>query len=101
MDKGKILLPVLSSGAIVLCAALYMFYNYCKCKEKSEKINVLSLFPEEKKVVNVFDIEDLAKDNAFCRCWRSKIFPYCDGSHNEHNQNSCDNVGPLIIKKSQ
>eukprot|EP01064_Diplonema_japonicum_P033144 TRINITY_DN6468_c1_g1_i1.p1 TRINITY_DN6468_c1_g1~~TRINITY_DN6468_c1_g1_i1.p1 ORF type:complete len:135 (+),score=43.41 TRINITY_DN6468_c1_g1_i1:52-456(+) len=34
-----------------------------------------------------------------CRCWKSKNFPYCDGSHNAHNKATGDNVGPLIIKK--
>jgi len=26
-------------------------------------------------------------------------FPYCDGTHNKHNQETGDNVGPLVIKK--
>jgi hypothetical protein len=26
-------------------------------------------------------------------------FPYCDGSHTEHNKETGDNVGPLIIAK--
>ena len=31
------------------------------------------------------------------RCWKSEKFPYCDGAHNKHNQETGDNVGPLII----
>ena len=34
------------------------------------------------------------------RCWKSKKFPYCDGSHAKHNSLTGDNVGPLIIKKA-
>ena len=34
------------------------------------------------------------------RCWKSKKFPYCDGSHAKHNAETGDNVGPLIVKKS-
>ena len=34
------------------------------------------------------------------RCWKSKKFPYCDGSHAKHNTVTGDNVGPLIVKKS-
>ena len=34
------------------------------------------------------------------RCWKSKKFPYCDGSHAKHNKETGDNTGPLIIKKS-
>lgn len=26
-------------------------------------------------------------------------FPYCDGAHAKHNEETGDNVGPLIIKK--
>ena len=26
-------------------------------------------------------------------------FPYCDGSHSKHNEETGDNVGPLIVKK--
>ena len=25
-------------------------------------------------------------------------FPYCDGSHNQHNTDTGDNIGPLILK---
>ena len=27
-------------------------------------------------------------------------FPYCDGSHNEHNKETGDNVGPIIVKRA-
>lgn len=66
---------------------------------------------------------------AYCRCWRSKTFPQCDGklvctcaltavrtvfyeifqlrvlmsnasgSHVAHNKEAGDNVGPLLVKK--
>ena len=50
------------------------------------------------------DIEDTvaASDKgvvAYCRCWRSEKFPYCDGSHAKHNKETGDNTGPLVIKK--
>ncbi|KAB0361371.1 hypothetical protein FD754_005527 [Muntiacus muntjak] len=51
------------------------------------------------KVVHAFDMEDLGDKAVYCRCWRSKKFPLCDGSHTKHNEESGDNVGPLIIKK--
>ncbi|KAH9516146.1 CDGSH iron-sulfur domain-containing protein 1, variant 2 [Dermatophagoides farinae] len=51
------------------------------------------------KVVHSFDIEDLDQKAVFCRCWKSEKFPYCDGTHNKHNELTGDNVGPLIIQK--
>ena len=50
------------------------------------------------------DIEDAvtASDKGvvtYCRCWRSKTFPMCDGSHVKHNKETGDNTGPLVIKK--
>jgi CDGSH-type Zn-finger protein len=32
-----------------------------------------------------------------CRCWRSKKFPMCDGSHAAYNKETGDNVGPLVV----
>lgn len=34
---------------------------------------------------------------AFCRCWKSKKFPLCDGSHREHNEKMGDKVGPVVV----
>lgn len=51
------------------------------------------------KVVHSFDMEDIGSKAVYCRCWKSKKFPYCDGAHTKHNEETGDNVGPLIIKK--
>ena len=32
-----------------------------------------------------------------CRCWLSKKFPICDGSHGPHNRATGDNVGPAVV----
>jgi len=37
------------------------------------------------------------KPVAFCRCWRSTKFPYCDGSHTQWNEQAKDNIGPLLV----
>jgi len=52
------------------------------------------------KVVDTVEIEDIGDKAVFCRCWKSKKFPYCDGSHAKHNELTGDNVAPLIVKKS-
>ncbi|XP_057314156.1 CDGSH iron-sulfur domain-containing protein 2 homolog [Hydractinia symbiolongicarpus] len=54
---------------------------------------------DKAKCVNVFDMEDLPNEVAFCRCWRSSKFPYCDGTHNGHNKLTGDNVGPVCISR--
>mmetsp|Transcript_43472 Transcript_43472/g.98254 ORF Transcript_43472/g.98254 Transcript_43472/m.98254 type:complete len:107 (-) Transcript_43472:287-607(-) len=57
----------------------------------------------EAKVVDKATLEDLAdrtkdgKPVAFCRCWKSKTFPYCDGSHASWNTEAKDNTGPLLV----
>ncbi|CAH3014115.1 unnamed protein product [Porites evermanni] len=55
---------------------------------------------EKEKVADIIQIEDLGEKTAFCRCWKSKKFPYCDGSHNQHNKETGDNVGPLVCKRA-
>ena len=46
--------------------------------------------------LEISNIED--KKIALCRCWKSKKFPYCDGSHREYNSQTGDNLGPIILK---
>ncbi|XP_065843303.1 CDGSH iron-sulfur domain-containing protein 2 homolog B-like [Oscarella lobularis] len=60
-----------------------------------------SIDKDKNKVATSKDIEELGEKAVFCRCWKSKKFPYCDGSHNKHNQSTGDNVGPLIVKNEK
>ncbi|KAM7126947.1 CDGSH iron-sulfur domain-containing protein 2-like [Molossus nigricans] len=72
-----------------------------KTQRKGSLIN-LKTQKENPKVVNEISLEDLCLTKAACcRCWRSKTFPACDGSHNTHNELTGDNVGPLILKKKE
>ncbi|KHJ89424.1 zinc finger CDGSH type, partial [Oesophagostomum dentatum] len=43
-------------------------------------------------VVDTVDVEDIGEKKAFCRCWKSEKFPYCDGAHTKHNKETGDNV---------
>ncbi|KAJ1144633.1 CDGSH iron-sulfur domain-containing protein 1 [Lissotriton helveticus] len=81
-------------------AAAYFAYRKLYCKEKCCKSMVNTQIDKDNpKVVHAFDIEDLGEKAVYCRCWRSKQFPFCDGSHTKHNEDTGDNVGPLIVKK--
>jgi CDGSH-type Zn-finger protein len=54
---------------------------------------------DDPKVVDLVEIEDLETEKtAYCRCWKSKKFPLCDGAHSDHNKLTGDNIGPLVVK---
>merc|ERR1719245_636132 len=89
--------------AMAFGIAIFMLYDlFFKEGSKGGKVNSMIML-DKPKVVHTIDctkdIEDLGKV-VLCRCWKSKKFPYCDGSHNEHNKKTGDNVGPIIIKKT-
>ncbi|XP_028647003.1 CDGSH iron-sulfur domain-containing protein 1-like [Erpetoichthys calabaricus] len=76
----------------------YLYYHYvCRKRCKKSRINQ-EIDKDNPKVFHSFDIEDIGTKKVYCRCWRSKKFPYCDGAHSKHNEETGDNVGPLIIK---
>lgn len=88
--------------AIAVGYAAYLTYSTSKSSKGAtgNPIN-LDIKKDIPKVVDNIDVEDLGNKSVFCRCWRSKKFPYCDGSHAAHNTSSGDNVGPLIIQDSK
>ncbi|KAL3276918.1 hypothetical protein HHI36_012286 [Cryptolaemus montrouzieri] len=84
-----------------LAGATYVSYlAFCPKGRPSPcgKVNP-KILKNSPKVVDTIDVEDINEKAVFCRCWRSKNWPYCDGSHGSHNTETGDNVGPLIIKK--
>ncbi len=40
----------------------------------------------------------VGKTLAFCRCWQSSEFPYCNGTHRTVNAEQGDQVGPVVVK---
>ncbi|XP_058150816.1 CDGSH iron-sulfur domain-containing protein 2 isoform X1 [Dasypus novemcinctus] len=94
------LLPFL--GVLALLGYLAVRPFLLKKKQQKDSLINLKIQKENPKVVNEINIEDLCLTKAaYCRCWRSKTFPACDGSHNKHNELTGDNVGPLILKKKE
>jgi len=67
-------------------------------RERGERVNS-SYKLEVGKVAESFDVDELGERTAFCRCWKSKKMPLCDGTHGKHNQACGDNLGPVIITK--
>ncbi|XP_036430006.1 CDGSH iron-sulfur domain-containing protein 1 [Colossoma macropomum] len=98
MSKAELVTALsVTAGAAAVGVLVYKtFFSKAKCAKP--KVN-LDLQKDNPKVVHAFDIEDLGDKAVYCRCWRSKKFPYCDGAHAKHNQETGDNVGPLIIKR--
>ncbi|CAG7819441.1 unnamed protein product [Allacma fusca] len=78
----------------------HLTYKAPEPEEPKSKVN-LSVKKDSPKVVDSVDIEEIGSKKVFCRCWRSKKFPYCDGAHTKHNEETGDNVGPLIISKKE
>lgn len=85
--------------AVAVGWAAYLTYSNTKSKNTGKSPINLEIKKDQAKVVDSFDVEDLGNKEVFCRCWRSKKFPYCDGSHGAHNKECGDNIGPLIIQK--
>ena len=58
---------------------------------------------EDKLVREVIELSEVFKGDkkmiAFCRCWKSSKFPLCDGAHKKHNQETGDNIGPIVVKR--
>ncbi|CAI5440835.1 unnamed protein product [Caenorhabditis angaria] len=82
---------VLAGGAAL---AVYLGYKLGQRSARvNNKINLSS-----PKVADAIDIEDIGEKKAFCRCWKSEKWPYCDGAHGKHNKETGDNLGPVIIK---
>ncbi|KAI2804804.1 hypothetical protein RDWZM_008096 [Blomia tropicalis] len=87
-----------ATTAIAVGYAIYMTLKTSSEEKKNDKINT-KIDLQNSKVVTTCDIEDVGTKSVYCRCWKSSTFPKCDGSHNKHNEETGDNVGPLIIQK--
>jgi len=85
----------------VLAGIGYMSYKaFCPLANKSGLVN-RKVNKDNPKVVDIVDVEDITEKVAFCRCWKSQNWPYCDGAHGKHNTECGDNVGPLVVTKKK
>jgi len=93
-DHSKI---ALYTGGILVVGLGIGYFVGLKLAQRKERCNRKHKLDMD-KIVDTVDMEDIGEKKVFCRCWKSSKFPYCDGSHNAHNKETCDNVGPLIVK---
>uniref|UniRef100_A0A8C5ANC2 E2 ubiquitin-conjugating enzyme n=1 Tax=Gadus morhua TaxID=8049 RepID=A0A8C5ANC2_GADMO len=94
-DQLIVAVPV----AVVAAAGGFLLSSYLSGRScKKGRVNTC-ISKDSPKVVHSCDMEDIGTKAVYCRCWKSKKFPYCDGAHAKHNEETGDNVGPLIIKK--
>lgn len=103
MQENSVLVITTAIVASLTTALILLLSNSFGGNRKPRKVNT-KIKLEATKIVDTIkcpEIENLpqCKDGKVvtCRCWKSATFPYCDGSHNNHNKETGDNVGPLII----
>lgn len=66
-------------------------------EEHGSKINkMIPVYEEGKKITDRLTLKE-GDRVVLCRCWLSKKWPICDGSHGPHNRSTGDNVGPVVI----
>ncbi|KAI8129291.1 hypothetical protein FF38_14215 [Lucilia cuprina] len=97
-------LSLIPPTAVAAGIGYTIYLAYCPAARKGgcPKAGICnqSVRKHEAKVVDMIDIENIAEKAAFCRCWKTKNWPYCDGSHGEHNKQTGDNVGPVVLKRN-
>jgi len=98
MDFSESSRSLLTYVPILTTVGLGIYVTWQAMRPKIGLVNP-DIEKENSKVVNSMDIEDIGDKIAFCRCWRSKKFPLCDGAHAAHNKATGDNVGPLCLKR--
>ncbi|DAZ94410.1 TPA: hypothetical protein N0F65_003439 [Lagenidium giganteum] len=102
-DEWMYLAPLLITIGVLIFSLF--FSGKSQKPARLQRINHTIKLDKEKVVntVKIPDVEELCDKNGgkcvMCRCWKSKKFPYCDGSHTKHNKETGDNVGPLIVQK--
>mmetsp|Transcript_385 Transcript_385/g.1097 ORF Transcript_385/g.1097 Transcript_385/m.1097 type:complete len:135 (-) Transcript_385:142-546(-) len=95
------LAPLLATLLALVLVHVMLLLGGSSAPRSSAWVNK-KLRKDQEKVVDRVSVDDISgsKKNpvAFCRCYKSSTFPYCDGSHNSHNKETGDNAGPLVVE---
>ncbi|CAO1428061.1 unnamed protein product [Diamesa tonsa] len=95
-------LALVPPTALLAGTAYTLYMAYCpEARPKVSRRQNTTIRLGEAKVVDMIDVEDIGEKAAFCRCWKTKNWPYCDGSHGEHNKSCGDNTGPVVVSRKQ
>mmetsp|Transcript_24011 Transcript_24011/g.34887 ORF Transcript_24011/g.34887 Transcript_24011/m.34887 type:complete len:126 (+) Transcript_24011:70-447(+) len=99
-----IIASVLFMVALSVCTAFTGLHSSVKIVPKSQGNVVLNqnkvnwdVCMDEAPTIDCEQVE-AGEEKRFCRCWKSTIFPLCEGRHNGHNAHHDDNIGPLVIR---
>ncbi|KAA0198206.1 Zinc finger CDGSH domain-containing protein 1 [Fasciolopsis buskii] len=94
----KELLGLATFGAVTGALGYSVYTTVMVHMSKRKALINLDISKHLNKCATVVDVESIDKKTSYCRCWRSAKFPFCDGAHNKHNEETGDNVGPLVIE---
>ena len=90
LQGGLVAISVAGAVGVVLAQRQFRSSRHAEGKINNK------ITPEVPKVVTKEDLKTGDK-KVYCRCWLSGTFPLCDGAHAKHNEETGDNVGPLIV----
>eukprot|EP00923_Selenidium_pygospionis_P031925 GHVN01056416.1.p1 GENE.GHVN01056416.1~~GHVN01056416.1.p1 ORF type:complete len:145 (-),score=35.47 GHVN01056416.1:1830-2264(-) len=104
------LLPLIVSFTLFLVGGVYVVHfitrgiAYGSSHLTQSDLSVNESEKEKVTFMTLTDIEEMCKGSSsgkcsICRCWKSKTFPKCDGSHRQIPVARGVGVGPFVIMK--
>jgi len=99
LQQYRSLLPWLCTS-LALGYAAYLTWKIRRLREENKKKPINKDYcydPRHDVNIDAIDRDHPKKRVAYCRCWKSETFPFCDGKHKYHNKDHEDKVGPLVV----